>query len=46
MLFSDLIVQGYRIIYKFDFWNIFGKLPQNCLYSYNPSLAPCGSYRF
>ena len=39
------LVQRYRIFYEFEFLNIFGKLPQNCLSSDNLFLTPCKSYR-
>ena len=32
------LVQSYRIFCKFEFHNVFGKLPQNCLNGYNPFL--------
>ena len=39
------LVQSYRIICKFEFQNIFGKLRQICLKSYNPFLTSHKRYR-
>ena len=35
----------FTVFCKFEFWNIFRKLPQNCLNGYNPFLTPRKSYR-
>ena len=39
------LVQSYRIICEFEFRNIFGKLPQNCLSSYNPFLTSATDFK-
>ena len=40
MLFTGLSAE-LKDFWKFEFWNTFGKLPQNCLNSYSLFFTPC-----